>query len=176
MQAINSVTSGAPQTSYDSYIMDPTNELINMRQGGRGNQSVILTYEDNTEWVFLSNKPQERFCGFLYLQNALKESDLNTITAAENKITIHDKEIIYLSQYCGEKRPGLFGHIDEFQKLNKDIGFTDMLGSANLRERDDKIYVFDTEKGSFDNSVHEKIDTFVKLHNAIRSSLEEKLK
>jgi hypothetical protein len=164
----------ATQVDYKDYIIDA--QLMSVREGGRLNQSIILKYEDGTEWIYLGDKPQERFCGFLYLQKALKESNLNHIQPAENKMAIHERKIIYLSKYCGEKRPNFFEHMNELQSLKKNIGFTDIDGCTNLREEGSQIYVFDTEKASFDSSVHEKIDSFVNLHNAIRAILEEKLK
>ena len=164
MQVTNSTSHGNYQVNSDnSYIMDPDNEMVSMRRGGRGNQSVILQYQDDTEWVFLNDKPQERFCGFLYLQKALKESNISTIQAAENKITIHDRKIIYLSQYCGEKKLDFMEsgkYMNELSILAKTVGFTDMLAYANLRLKDEIVYVFDTEKSSFDKSVREKIDSF----------------
>ena len=169
------------------YILDKN--FVNIRKGGRFNQSIILKYEDDTEWVFLNNNQKDRFCGFLYLEHVFKrlnsestlkklsskELNLNKIAAAENKMAIYDGKIIYLSRYCGEKKPEFFEHMDMFQTLQKKIGFIDIMGCANLREKDDKLYVFDTEKSSFSSSVHQKIDLFVNLHDAIRSSLEEKL-
>ena len=174
-------TSSAPYgthqtTDYNSYIMNPNNKIVEMRNGGRFNQSIILKYQDDTEWVFLSNKPEERFCGFLYLQKELKKSNLNKIQASENKIAIHDRKIIYLSRWHGDKKPDFSetdGYTKELLTLEQDIGFTDMSGNANLRKKDDVIYVFDTEKHSFDRSVHEKIDSFVHQHKAIREILEK---
>ncbi len=166
------------QNEYTQFIMDPNNKIAEKRMGGRFNQSIIVKYEDQSEWVFLSNKPEERFCGFLYLQKAINESNLKNIQAAENKIAIHDKKIIYLSKYYGDKKPGfmeLFEYDQELLTLNKTIGFTDTLGNANLRKQNDIVHVFDTEKGSFDKSVHEKIDSFIEQHNAIRSFLEKSL-
>jgi hypothetical protein len=162
-------------TGFENYIMSSSNQIENMRRGGRFNQSIIVTYTDKSEWVFLGDKQRERFCGFLYLQNALKESSLNKIHAAANKMAIHDKKIIYLSGYCGETKPGFFDLIGQVSALNTDIGFTDTAGGANLRKIDNEIFVFDTEKSSFASKVHEKIDAFVKLHDAIRSSLEDRL-
>ena len=158
---------------YDNYIM--AEPFTSMRKGGRFDQSTILKYEDGSEWIFLNNVPKERFCGFLYLQNALKESGLNNVFAAENKMTMHNHQIIYLSRYCGEKRPEYFEHKANLQTLSDKIGFTDTAGCANLREEDGKIYVFDTEKHSFDPTVRHKIDSFIPLHDAIKASLEELL-
>jgi len=177
-------TSSAPYgthqtTDYNSYTMDHSNKIVEIRNGGRFNQSIILKYKDDTEWVFLNNKQEERFCGFLYLQKALEESNLNTIQAAENKIAIHDRKIIYLSRWHGDKKPDVSetsGYSKELSTLEQDIGFTDMPGNANLRKKDNIIYVFDTEKHSFSKGVHEKIDSFVHQHKAIRSILEESLK
>lgn len=163
------------RSEYKNYIMDSNNQIIGMRQGGRFNQSTILKYEDGSEWIFLNNKQKERFCGFLFLQKALKDSNIDNILPAENKMAIYDRKIIYLSKYCGEKKPDIFERMNEIRALNN-IGFTDTPGGANLREENDKIYVFDTEKGSFAKQVHENIESFDNIHDTIRSSLEERLK
>ncbi|HEY5235742.1 MAG TPA: hypothetical protein VIJ14_06160 [Rhabdochlamydiaceae bacterium] len=166
-------------TDIESYVMASDIPIINVRRGGRQDQSTILTYADGTEWVFLSNKEKERFCGFLYMQNAIKEAGLAKVKAAQNKMAIiedeqHGRKIIYLSQYCGEKKPEIFDYTKEFSGLQTDVGFTDTV--ANLREIEGEVYVFDTEKSSFAKGVHSKIDAFVKTHEALRSALEEKLK
>lgn len=174
---INTVSSAyvtAP-SEYENYIMDSNNHIKEGRKGGRGNLSTIVKYEDGTEWIFLHEKPKERFCGFLFLQNALAGSNLNNILPAENKMAIHDRNIIYLSKYCGEIKPDLSKRMTEIHALN-DLGFIDTLFGANLREENNKIYVFDTEKRSFAPSILEKIDSFVDLHDAIRSTLEGRLK
>lgn len=179
MLLTNSVFYETHQTDYNNYIMDPSNEVVEMRRGGRFDQSIILKYQDDIEWFFLNNKPEERFCGFLYLQKALEESNLNTIQAAENKIAIYDRKIIYLSRWHGDKKPDfmeLFEYSNELLTLKQDIGFIDIIGNANLRKQDSVVYVFDTEKDSFNKSVHDKIDSFVQQHNIIRSVLEELLK
>lgn len=163
------------QFDHSQYIMGSNNKIDSMRKGGRFNQSTILKYEDKSEWVFLCNNGIERFCGFLYLQNAIKDSNLKTVQAAENKIAIHDRKIIYLSRYYGDKKPDsteLLEHDNELSVLKRDIGFTDTAGNANLRKQGNAIYVFDTEKSSFDQSVHGKIDSFVQQHDVIRSALE----
>lgn len=169
------------QVDFNQYIMDPTNEIVEMRKGGMFNRAIILTYKDGSEWVFLNNKGEERFCGFLYLQNAINELNLKCIRAAENKIAIHEKKIIYLSKYYGDKNPDTMDFenndnlSDELLALKRDIGFADTAGNANLRKQDNVVYVFDTEKSSFAKSVHEKIDSFAQQHKALRSTLEESL-
>ncbi len=171
-------TTSVPEThltDYDTYVIGSDNPVSSMRRGGRFNQSIILTYADGTEWVFLNNRGEERFCGFLYMQNAIKEAGLAKVKAAQNKMTIHDRKIIYLSQYCGETKPKMFEYAKELSVLEKDVEFTDMPLAANLREIDGVVYVFDTEKGSFAKGVHGKIDAFVKRHDLLRATLEEKL-
>ncbi len=175
--------SAAPSINFDDYTMSPDNTITDMRRGGRFDIMQILTYTDGTEWVFLDNKPTERFCGFLYLQNALNEMGLTKLRAAENKMALNGRQIIYLSQYCGETRPGFTGGsgpIDketfhELSVLDNEIGFTDTAGMANLRKKEDAIYVFDTEKTSFASTVRDKIDAFRPLHDQIRASLEARL-
>lgn len=167
--------SGLVSSPYDAYIMDPANKVVEMRHGGRFNQAVILKYEDGSEWVFLNNKPEERFCGFLYLQKALNDLNVSKVQAAENKIAIHDRKIIYLSKYYGDNKPGfmdLSAYNEELIALKQKTKFVDTAGNANLREQNGVVYVFDTEKGSFDKSVHAKIDSFIQQHDMIRSALE----
>ena len=174
MSLSSSIQVEVSSSNYDQYIMPSENQIQTMRKGGRFNQSTILTYSDGSEWVFLPNKGEERFCGFLYLQEAIKQAGLSKVKAAENKMAIHDKQIIYLSQYCGDKRLEWPDGFNEASSL-AEIGFTDTVGLANLRKIDDVIYVFDTEKGSFANGVHEKINSFVHVHDAIRSTLEKRM-
>jgi len=165
--------SKSTKVDYSAYIIDSSNQIKEIRKGGRLNQSVILTFEDNSEWVFLNNKGKDRFCGFLYLQGALKAANLSDrIVAAENKMAFHNREVIYLSKYCGENRPDVFECFSEVAEL-KSVGFEDTIGAANLRKYDGKICVFDTEKGSFAPSVREKIDAFTIVHDSIRATLEE---
>lgn len=176
-------TTSAPYGTYavnsnNNYIIDPTHHVVEMRHGGRLNQSIILKYEDGSEWVFLNNRPEERFCGFLYLQKALNDLNVSRLQPAENKIAIHERKIIYLSKYYGDNKPGfmeLHQYSKELSVLNQDVKFTDTAGNANLREHNGVVYVFDTEKGSFDKSVHEKIDSFIHQHDRIRSILEESI-
>ena len=162
--------SAIANTNHSNYIMNPNNQIEDIRLGGRLNQTTIVTYEDGSEWVFLPDKGKERFCGFLYLQNALKESNIENIEAAENKIAIHDKKIIYLSKYCGEEKPDLWKNFDKIQAIQT-TGFSDLSHCANLREQNGKIYIFDTEKGSFNKNVYSKIDSFAPLHDEIQETL-----
>lgn len=162
----------------NQFIIDSSNQIIEMRRGGRFNQSIILKYEDNNEWVFLNNRVKERFCGFLYLQNAIKELNLKNIQAAENKIAIHDKKIIYLSKYYGDSKPDIFELWDynhELSILKEKIGFIDMVANANLRKENNTVYVFDTEINSFDKTVHEKIESYFSQHDIILSFVEKSL-
>lgn len=160
-------------TVYKDYILE--GQIVDMRRGGRLSQSIILKYDDRSEWVYLNNNVEERFCGFLFLQNALRELNINNILPAENRMAIHEREIIYLSKYCGEKKLDSPENDDKLEILRK-VGFIDFAGYANLRIEDGKIWVFDTEKSSFDKEIRDTIDVFVDLHKTIRASLEEKLK
>lgn len=164
------ITTISAQVDYKDYIQE--GKIVADRKGGRLNQSYIITYEDGTEWVFLNNKDEERFCGFLYLQKALKDSGLDDIVAAENRVALDGRDIIYLSKYCGEIRPNVFDYAEKILVLNN-IGFKDTAGGLNLRILDGKLYVFDTEKFSFAESVHDKIDSFKDLNDAVRKSLKE---
>jgi hypothetical protein len=164
------------EIDYSQYIMDPNNQVARMDEGGRDNNSIIITYQDNSRWVFLNDSPVERFCGFLYLQQAIKDSNLNSIRAAENKIAIHKGQIIYLSRYYGNDVPEeLLQHRAEISVLKNEIGYDDVVGNVNLRKQDNTVYVFDTEKDSFKREMYEKIDSFVQQHNLIRAALEKSL-
>lgn len=175
-----SVTSTA--ADHSSYIMDSQNGITSMREGGRFNRSVILTFADESEWVFLSDKGKERFCGFLYLKKALERAGVDKIFAAENKMAIHDGRVIYLSEYQGETKiddPNMKWTEDlgeQLRKLNDEVGFIDTVAGTNLRLKNDSIYVFDTEKTSFSPAVRPEIDQFLPEHDAIRASLEGQLK
>ncbi len=139
------------------------------------NPSLSITFNTQLRGG-LSNAQQERFCGFLYLESAIAEAGLKHIQAAPNKLALHDRQIIYLSQYCGENKIGFpeqLKYADELATLNQKIGFIDTLMGANLRCIGDQIFVFDTEKSSFDPKVRDKIDTFTPLHNAIRLAIEK---
>jgi hypothetical protein len=177
MSVISSPTKSHDFVDYDSYIMSSKNQISKMRYGGRGGGSLILTYTDGTEWVLLNDQLKDRFCGYLYLQNALKEAHVEKIKAAPNKMAIHDREILYLSQYCGEKRLGAVEMTKYDNQLStlEEAGFADMVGCTNLREMNEEIFVFDTEKNSFKSKVHEKIDSFAQLHDKIRSVLEDSI-
>jgi hypothetical protein len=159
------------QVDYKDYIIE--NQPIDFRRGGRGNLSRILKYDDNTEWVVLDDKIKERFCGFLHLQNAIKETNSCHLEAAENKMTIIEGTIVYLSKYCGEERPTKT--VIHLTNLKEKTGYVDFVCYANMREIGDKIYIFDTEKTSFDKSVHAKIDAYINVHDDILASLKKKL-
>lgn len=160
----------------NKYVMGSNLQITQIDHGGRGNQSKILTYSDGSKWVLLTDKWKERFCGFLYLEHALKEMDgLKKIQAASNKMAIHNKDVIYLSAYCGEKKPDFFEALEPISKLSKGIGYIDTAMCANLRKQDDVIFVFDTEKNSFDKAVYEKIELFSEKHDQIRTLLKDGL-
>lgn len=162
------------QINVNPFLMARSNTVVSSRiEGARGSQ--ILKYKDGTEWVVLPiNKVQERFCGFLYLNRAIKNSGLEHIKAAENKIAIHnEKQIIYLSRYCGDTKPEDSDHKEEISILERKIGFIDTIYNANLRKQDDAIFVFDTEKNSFAQQLHGIIDSFIPLHNALLALLIE---
>ena len=164
--------------SAQNYIMDTTNNVVGNRHEERLNQSTILKYADGSEWVLLDDKPEERFCGFLYLEQALRDLNMSRVQAAENKIAIHDRKIVYLSKYYGDYEPRrveLHQYDQELEVLDQEVKFTDIVGGKNLREKDGVVYVFDTEKGSFHRSVYLKIDSFIQQHTIIRSILEKSL-
>jgi hypothetical protein len=156
------------------YIIDPTLPKPLHRWGGKANAYHMFQYEDNTEWIMLDNQLAGRFCGFLFLQQALKDAGYNHIIAAENKLAIIDDQVCYLSRYCGEELPPKPKGMSFLGNPTVDlteIGFTD--GNANLRMKNGINYVFDTEKGSFHSSVHAQIDAFMPLHDKIRACADQ---
>ncbi len=159
-----SCNNNTPYIDPRDYFLD--SEIIAERKGGRGDNCTIYKDTTGTEWVKLEGNVKLRFCGFLYLKKALEESNLDYIKAAENKIAIHDRKIVYLSKYCGEEKVSFFKYIEKLQPLQT-LGFTDI--AANLRILDEKIYVFDTELKSFNQNVYEKILTYKPTHKSIRA-------
>ena len=162
------------EIDYD-YVQD--NNIISVSR--KGMRSVpVATYSDQSQWVVLLAPPlRDRFCGFLYLQNALKKENAQRLEAAPNKIGVHNKQIIYLSQYCGEERLDSSDFIEyrkELAMLSR-IGFKDMMGASNLRKKDGKIFVFDTERSSFAPNVYKEIDAFEPLHDRIVSAVDKGL-
>ena len=93
---------------YSNYLVSPGNQIEKARKGGRDNAETIFTYSNGTEWVVLRDNAKERFCGFLYLEDAIRETGLRHFRAAANKMTIESEHVIYLSKYCGEDKPSLF--------------------------------------------------------------------
>ena len=153
---------------YENYIMDSANKIKGMRPGKR---CQILTYTDGSEWVYLADKEKERFCGFLYLKHALEKSGVTNLKAAENKIALNGKQVIYLSRFCGETQPNAGDETENLSTLRQ-TGFTDFSFMCNLRKIAHQTFVFDTEKSSFTPEVHQQIESYSGLHDAIRSYLE----
>lgn len=162
------MTSTIPQINYSNYIIP--GDFVTERRGSglRGNEFYILKSKDGTEWVHLTDprKNKERFCGFLYLQNA----QLNEVVPAENKMSKYRGDIIYISKYCGENRPNMLQAAEAVSEL-LNIGYKDLQMCTNMRIVDKKLYLFDTEKSSFYAKVHDQIDSFSALHDAIKSSV-----
>ncbi len=136
----------------------------------------LFTYMDDSSWVPMSRDTgKERICGFFYLQRALKEKGGDKIKAAENRMAIVNGEIVYLSRYCGEDQPRKLDE-QELSVINE-VGYADInMGPVNLRRKGDTLYIFDTEKSSFNKRVHGQIDEYSGLHDAIHGILEEHLK
>lgn len=141
--------------SLEEYFIDPSVEIIAIRDGGRLNSRKIVTLDNGSEWVFMPDKGNERFCGYLYLKEALEKNGSTQVKAADNKLFWWDGKAIVLSRYSGEGKPGMF----DFESILalKEVGFTDTHGMSNLRKVGDEIHAFDTELFSFDPSTHEAI-------------------
>ncbi len=175
MQNLSATSTIGISPDYSSYIMDPNQYIVSQREGGRGKQITIVQYQDGTEWVYLSDKQKERFCGFLYLQDVIqKANEQQSVAPAQNRMALHQGKIIYLSRYCGETKPEFFKYLERILVLAK-IGFTDTGQMANLRVQNNILYVFDTEQNSFAPETGEKLHAFEPLHDAIRADLEKRL-
>lgn len=159
------------ELDYRNYIIDPALKIKDVRQGGRFNAFKIITYDDGSEWVLLNNPLRDRFCGYLFLKNALELSNIQNVEAAENRMALNDKTVIYLSKYCGEVKPDILERFEDTAAVRR-IGYRDLDGYTNLREKDGTIYIFDTEKTSFKKPLREEIDSFGPLHDKIRDFLE----
>lgn len=147
--------------------------------GGNGRLFQTYTLNDGSEWV-MGQGGLNRFLGHLYLKKAIEHYKLETLCVAETRfasknpngditIRIHPNgrdrlqnipvidsmDFFSLSRYVGEERlPMLLRDAkerEELRILSTKIGFTDMLGYANLRRKNGKIYIIDTEYGSFSN-------------------------
>jgi hypothetical protein len=74
----------------------------------------------------------------------------------KNIPVIDSIDFFSLSRYVGDVRPQALeielNEYEELKTLQNKIGFTDMLAYANLRRKDGKIIIIDTEYGSFSNS------------------------
>lgn len=162
-------TSLIPSYDYTSYVMNADNQVMSEEEKFN---SIVLTYADGSKWVCLKDKPKERFVGFLYLKNALEMAEIQSVAAASNKMALHDRKIIYLSEYVGEERPSVFKYFDEIRAIQS-VGFVDTCG--NLREKKGTVYVFDTAMNSFESRIHHKINAFIEMHDTIRFCLEERL-
>lgn len=127
------------------------------------------------EWVQCINKPIERFIGYKYLSQKIKEKTANEAfnykwSAAKTVLVVINNNLFAFSQYVGEnkpefnKMPGNIGYYNnkaasDLTILSNEIGFTDYCykPAVNMRIQDGTIIVIDTEKGSFDKSVHDKV-------------------
>lgn len=133
----------------------------------------VCTHNDGSKWV-PGNGGLQRFLGFCYLKKAINHFGLKHIDVAETRFCYKDQKLILInvddvnfklknipfitsdsfssySLYVGDER--LQGHTEEEGKelkiLRDQIGFTDIEMWANLRRKDGKIYVIDTEFRSF---------------------------
>lgn len=134
------------------------------------------TLEDGSEWVQGSGG-LNRFLGHLYLKKAIEHYNLETLRVVEtryvyingdNSITvsinpsgplrnvpvIDSKDFLSFSRYIGDERPvAAEKEREELEILRTRIGFTDMAFYGNLRRYDGKIYIIDTEYGSFSSTL-----------------------
>ncbi len=148
------------------------NPITGVRKGGRSNSMQIVSLKDGTEWVVINAPEDKRFCGFLYLTQAIEEAGLD-IVAAKNRMVWNNKTVIYLSRYCGEVKPSFMEHGGLILKLMEQTGFKDTAGGANLRLVDGKLHVFDTEPSSFREDVRVKIEEFQALHDEILNAFKK---
>lgn len=169
MMALISFEGFSSERNFDDYLL--RSKITSIRKGGRFNSMNIATCEDGSEWVVLLNgNLKERFMGYLYLEAAISELATDRLKAAENKIGSYMDKIHYFSRYVGENKLTFLDFHDE-KNLLSETGFKDFIGNANLRKKDDILYVFDTEKGSFSDEVHSKISEFEVMHDTIYDEL-----
>lgn len=144
--------------------------------GGVGRLFDTYTFKDGSEWV-MGAGGLNRFLGYLYLQKAIEHYGLKNVCVAETRFaykkpsgaisisvkpigdkplenipTIDSQDFFSLSRYVGDDRPALGEVNEELDILHTKIGFTDFLLNSNLRKKDGKIYVIDTEYGSFSST------------------------
>ncbi len=79
----------------------------------------IRSLSTPSKWVWLKDKPEERFVGFLYLKNALEMAGIQSVVAASNKIALYGRKIIYLSEYAGEVHSSVFKYFNEIRAFNQ---------------------------------------------------------
>ncbi|MDP1835018.1 MAG: hypothetical protein Q8K75_03725 [Chlamydiales bacterium] len=135
------------------------------------NGDQIIKCEDGTKWFVLRSKECERFCGYLYLREALQKMHCTNVVAAENRLCLNGRTVLYLSKYYADET--LFFSYDTAQfRTLQEVGFKDYVG-RNLSVKDGIMYVFDTEKLSFDPGLHHEIDSYKTFHDSIKSYLEQ---
>lgn len=148
--------------------------------GGVGRGFQTYTLNDGSEWV-MGQGGLNRFLGHLYLKKAIEHYDLKTLSVVETRfvyrkansdiiiINIHPNgqnslknipvidsmDFFSLSRYVGDERLTSENAdtdiIKELSILSTKIGFTDIIGYTNLRRKDGRVYIIDTEYGSFSN-------------------------
>jgi len=150
---------------YSQYLIDPERSIKSIDEKSEPRLFMVVTFDDDSQWVVLPDYRVDRFCGYLYLREKLQGN--GTLQPAENRLFWDGKSLAYLSKYCGAEKVGAFEGFTEKKSLG-DVGFEDL---GNLRKLDGVIYVFDTEKGSFDKRVYEEIDEFRKVHDAALTAL-----
>lgn len=142
--------------------------------GGRSFQTYTL--KDGSEWV-MGSGGLNRFLGHLYLKRAIEHYGLQTLCVVETRFAykdpgnraisitisprgqdrlknipvINSTSFFSLSRYIGDTRVEALGEVEaqELERLRKEIGFVDIDGNTNLRRHEGKIYIIDTEYGSF---------------------------
>lgn len=145
--------------------------------GGRFFDTYTLT--DGSEWV-MGQGGLNRFLGYVYLKKAVEHYGFKKLKVVETVFTyrkpegditiniypewrgnlknipvIDSDDFFSLSRYVGDERLTYEtvdeDTINELSILSKKIGFTDILGYANLRKKDGTVYIIDTEYDSFSN-------------------------
>jgi len=129
----------------------------------------VLTTKTNEQYV-IGDKGIERLVGSKYLENVLKDLDLNwtsvktkvvptktisetnqfqiTIKQNKNLMQLYSNDFIPISEYVGEEKPTDIFEAKE--KVESVSGFFDMAFGVNLRYQNGKVIVIDTEYSSFE--------------------------
>ena len=132
----------------------------------------LVTLKDNSSWVEAASDSTQRIIGANYLEEKLPTLTLNLswkvprtkyllinkdkkdftfkIEKFDDLLVLKSSDIISFSEYVGDTKPNTnMLYAEDKDKIKKITGFNDWDLEANLREKDDTIFIIDTEYRSF---------------------------